>query len=52
MLAQVIQACEALEVVNPEVLAMSGYPTPEKLLLARRWRDLWIVLALFPPGLR
>lgn len=51
MLAQVIQACEALEVVNPEVLAMSDYPTPERLLLARRWRDLWVVLALLSSGL-
>jgi hypothetical protein len=50
-LARIIQQCEALELVNPGYLAMSDYPSTERLLMARKWRDFWFVACLLCAGL-
>ncbi len=46
VLANIIKECEALEVLNPETLALRDYPQMERLMVARKWRDLWFVATL------
>ena len=48
---QIIRACEPLEVLNYDVLALKYYPDMVDVLGAKRRRDLWFLAILFTFGL-
>lgn len=50
-LVEIIRHCEALEILNPDYLAIPDYPGPESLILSKRRRDLWRLSILFFLGL-
>ncbi|WP_431685911.1 hypothetical protein [Hahella sp. NBU794] len=45
-LTQILRECEALEVMNYDVLAIKHYPQTIDLISARRRRDLWLLSCL------
>ncbi|WLQ16905.1 hypothetical protein O5O45_13375 [Hahella aquimaris] len=45
-LTQILRECEALEVMNYEVLAIKHYPQTIDVISARRRRDLWLLSCL------